>query len=60
MKRLFGRTWLGWLNIIILQWLFIRLARVVDKDGNTESYCILKYVWPTTGWKNDYKYLFKK
>lgn len=29
-------TWVGWLNFILLQWFFVRLARVVDRSPYAE------------------------
>lgn len=54
-KVLFGKTWIGWLNYILLQWLFIRLE-------GTQYYYIDRYylTWrirfcrPLTGWKTSY------
>jgi hypothetical protein len=50
-------TWLGRLNFFILQWFCIRLAKLVNKKGETERYEILKGIVPLTGWWNDYIYL---
>lgn len=52
-KKIFGKTILCWLNVLILQWLFIRLYR----NNDWTKYGILKWIWPVTGWWNDYKYL---
>lgn len=53
-------SWLGVLNRIILQWFFIRLARIVDDvTGKTLGYKILKWVVPLTGWGSDYKFIGK-
>lgn len=35
MRRLLGLTWCGWLNFLLLQWLCLRLVRVVDDDDDT-------------------------
>ena len=53
-------TWLGYLNFIILQWFCIRLARtgkIIDGEFNQEGWKIIKYVFPLTGWWNDYVYM---
>ena len=57
-----GFTWLGYLNFIILQWFFIRLAKSYEIKDNGFRYKdykfkILKFIIPLTGWWNDYKYL---
>jgi hypothetical protein len=47
---------LGKLNFYVLQWFFIRLAKV-SVEGNTVGWTVLKGVVPLTGWKSDYRYL---
>ena len=50
-KRVFlGKTWVGWLNIMILQWFFIRL-------GYGEKWRLLRWIVPCTGWWSDYVYV---
>lgn len=47
------------LNKFFLQWLCIRLAKVVDKDTKKFiKWKILKWIVPMTGWTNNYKHLF--
>lgn len=58
-KSFFGHTWLGWLNLIILQWFFIRLAEELDLQNMHRKWTILRWVIPTTGWKSDYIFLGK-
>lgn len=55
-KKVLGHTWLGWLNKLILQWLFIRLAEELHGDSHNQ-WVILRWVWPTTGWTTDYKFV---
>lgn len=44
------------LNYIVLQWFFIRLAKVVEDDGTTSGWTIVK-VWPLSGFGNKpYRY----
>ncbi len=50
MKRFL--TPLGLFNILILQWLFIRLARC--KSCDTTFYGIIGFILPFTGWSNRY------
>jgi hypothetical protein len=52
-KLFFDKTWVGWLNVIILQWLFIRLSY----GGEWK---ILKVIIPGTGWFSDYMYVGRK
>ena len=47
------------LNFILLQWFFIRLAKVVDDDGVTIGWCIVR-LWPLSGyWGRPFKYAGK-
>lgn len=57
-------TWLYFLNYFILQWFFIRLAKIQDNGcllgyHYKNKYKILKWIIPLTGWKNNYKFLNK-
>jgi len=56
MKKILGKSWLGWLNRLLLQWFFVRLAI----NPTTGKYSILRWVVPTTGWSTDYKFIFRK
>lgn len=56
-KKFFGHTWLGWLNIIVLQWFCIRLAQSIDMTTQDRKWFILKWIVPTTGWNSDYKFI---
>ena len=51
-KKLFCYTWVGWLNIILLQWFFIRLAY-------GSKWKIIGPIVPMTGWKNNFIYIYK-
>lgn len=56
------RSWLGWLNFLLLQWFCIRLARIRDlrdaPDGSQHSvtigYTLLRWPVPLTGWWSRY------
>lgn len=49
-------SWLGLLNFLLLQWFFVRLARVVDKrTGRTAGWRVLRWPWPLTGWWSPYR-----
>lgn len=51
-------SWLGYLNFLVLQWFFVRLARIQDVEtGKTVGYKFLKRIVPLTGWWSEYKYL---
>lgn len=50
-------SWVGWLNRLLLQWFFVRLAYEVDDAGRKVNFGILRWVWPTTGWTTDYRWL---
>lgn len=51
--KFLGRTWVGWLNILLLQWFFIRL-------GYSKEWKLLRWVVPWTGWWSDYIWVKKK
>ncbi len=62
-------TWLWLLNFVVLQWFFVRLARVVNMDGwelgedelgrgeRTIGWSLMWGVWPLTGWWSRYRYV---
>ena len=57
-------TWLKALNVFILQWFFIRLAKIVATDvienkSTIVGWTILKWIVPLTGWRSDYIYIGK-
>lgn len=54
MKTLFGYSWVGWLNIIVLQWFFTRLYYSVNDQGGVEYYGLYFPIVPLTGWWSDY------
>lgn len=53
--KIFGYkfTWKGYLNFLLLQWLFIRILQWEDEDG-TKGLGLLVGVIPLTGWWSDY------
>lgn len=53
-------TWLGILNYFFLQWFFIRLARIDYSDKRPSTYTIIGPIYPTTGWKSPYVYVWKR
>ncbi len=51
------RSWLGTLNFLVLQWLFLRLQEVGDiVDGKWvhERWELRRWVVPLTGWWSSY------
>jgi hypothetical protein len=55
---LFGYSWLGILNMAILQWLFIRLQATVE-NGQIVKFKVIGPVVPLTGWWSPYVFLGK-
>lgn len=49
-STIFGFTWVGWLNILVLQWFFVRLSY-------GDRWRILKWILPMTGWLSPYVYV---
>jgi len=53
-----GRTWVYWLNFLVFQWLFVRLARVIDTRRNRQvGWTWLVGVLPLTGWWGRFAYV---
>ena len=51
-------TWVGWLNFLVLQWFFWRLASVEDTDtGKRVGWSWVGPVVPITGWWTNYVFL---
>lgn len=46
MRRFLGLTWVGWLNYLVLRWLFVRLAYTVEPDNTVSGYKLLRWYWP--------------
>lgn len=40
MRRVFGLTWAGWINCLLLQWLCLRLQREVEDDGTISGWAV--------------------
>ena len=55
---IFGYSWVGILNQLLLQWLFVRLQVEVENvsDRTILGVAIIYPIWPLTGWWNDYAY----
>lgn len=54
-RRLFGLTWIGWTNLLLLQWFGLRLAAVVEPPDDTHVGYTVKRWWPLAGWRTEYK-----
>lgn len=46
MRRVFGLTWVGWLNRIVLRWFFVCLAYRVEDDDTVSGYFLARWIWP--------------
>ena len=46
--------WIKWLNIIALQWFFIRLFYQIEDNGEISGYGLLLPIIPLTGWWSNY------
>jgi hypothetical protein len=57
---LFGYSWIGILNILLLQWFFVRLQATADKDMNITKFEIIGPIVPMTGWWSKYVWLSKR
>ena len=51
-------SWIGLLNFLVLQWFFIRFAKVLE-DGEMIGFLILRWIVPLTGWWSDYIFIGK-
>lgn len=51
-------SWLGWLNLLLIQWSGWRLGRIMDGE-HTVRYAWIGPVWPMTGWwaSNPYRWI---
>lgn len=58
MKKFFGFTYIGWLNLLIFQWFFIRIGYEIKEDKI--KFKLLCRVIPLSGWWSDYKYVKKE
>lgn len=44
----------GWLNVLLIQWLFVRLVTHTNDDGSPAGFGLMGFVVPCTGWWSDY------
>lgn len=55
------RSWLGRFNYLILQWFFVRLARLEDADtGERRGWSLIWGAVPLTGWGTPYRWVRRK
>lgn len=54
-RRLLGLTWIGWTNLLALQWFGLRLAAVVEPPDDTHVGYTAVRRWPIAGWSTTYK-----
>jgi hypothetical protein len=48
-------SFIGWLNFLVLQWIGLRIVRILDNDSG--KLIGLGWIWPVapiTGWWSDY------
>lgn len=56
-RRLLGLTWIGWTNLLLLQWFGLRLAAIVEPPDDTHVGYTVKRRWPLAGWSGQYRSL---
>lgn len=52
-------TPLGLVNFVVLQWVGVRLARVIGPDREFLCWRWLRWICPLTGWWSDYRWIRK-
>jgi hypothetical protein len=52
-RTLLGYTWVGWLNILLLQWFGFRVFYVLE-GGRATAYGLTGPTLPLTGWWGRY------
>lgn len=50
MKRFIGLTWMGWSNLLFVQWLGMRLYRLEQDDGRVTEIGLEGWILPLVGW----------
>lgn len=59
MRKVFGKTWIGWLNIFLIQWFFVRVSYGLNDKGRLKGIRLLGFVVPCTGWRSNYIWLYR-
>lgn len=59
-KLVGNKSWVGILNILLIQWFFIRLEVCLDDGWNRNiiGFNILGFVVPVSGWRTTGDYIF--
>ena len=57
-RNILGYSWVGIINIVILQWMFVRLRVTTDSAENIRKLDIIGPILPLTGWRSDYVWLW--
>lgn len=59
-KLIGNKSWLGILNIIIIQWFCMRVEAEVDDltNRNITKFNLIGFIVPVTGWRNTGEYVF--
>lgn len=52
-RRVGGLTWIGWLNLAVLQWLCLRLASYTDDAGVMVGWTV-RPMPPVVRWRSPY------
>lgn len=52
-------TLLHFVNMFFVQWLFVRLAKIVDDNGKTQRYTVIGFMLPLSGWDYDFIWLYR-
>ena len=55
-KKIFGKYLIHWLNLLLLQWFFIRLWR----NDNWTQFGVFVFLLPLAGWRKRYRVLGRK
>lgn len=55
---LFGYSWVGILNFILIQWFFIRICVGADENRNITMVYTIGLIVPLTGWWNDFLWIY--
>ncbi len=52
-------TRLQFINVVLFQWFFVRLAKVVDSEGAVQRYTFIGFILPLTGWRSNFVWLHR-
>jgi hypothetical protein len=61
MRRFLGYSWVGWLNMLVLQWWLICLqVALCAKTGKSVRWKLIGPLVPLTGWWSPYVWLWRR